>query len=96
MADPEKAAAAAAAPSAQQIEKLPDGHAPASSSVRRYLATRLSTLKPPMHRAPNPFRLLSLLSRRQWAFFAIGFVAWVRMACTSPPEGSVGQRWNPS
>jgi SHS family lactate transporter-like MFS transporter len=46
-------------------------------SAGRYIATRLSTLKPPMHKAPNPIRLLRMLNRRQWAFFFIGFVAWV-------------------
>jgi SHS family lactate transporter-like MFS transporter len=45
-------------------------------SAGRYIATRLSTLKPPMHKAPNPIRLLRMLNRRQWAFFFIGFVAW--------------------
>ena len=45
-------------------------------SVGRYVATRLSTLKPPMHKAPNPFRLLALLNTQQWVFFLVAFIAW--------------------
>ncbi|KAI8626596.1 lactate/pyruvate transporter [Xylariaceae sp. FL1651] len=45
-------------------------------SVGTYLATRFSSLKPPMNKAPNPIRLLRMLDRRQWAFFSIAFVAW--------------------
>jgi len=41
-----------------------------------YAATRISTLKPPMNRAPNPIRLLRLLSGKQWLFFMCGFIAW--------------------
>jgi hypothetical protein len=46
-------------------------------TVGRYLATRLPTLKPPMNKAPNPFKLILLLNKRQWAFFFVGFIAWV-------------------
>jgi MFS transporter, SHS family, lactate transporter len=46
-------------------------------SAGRYFATRFSTLKPPMNKAPNPFKLVLLLNKRQWAFFFIGFIAWV-------------------
>ena len=45
-------------------------------SAGEYMKTRLSTLKPPMHSAPNPFRLLGLLSGKQWLFFLCGFSAW--------------------
>ncbi|KAI3330321.1 sugar transporter family protein [Ustulina deusta] len=45
-------------------------------SVGTYLATRISTLKPPMRSAPNPIRLLRMLTRHDWAFFSIAFVAW--------------------
>ena len=45
-------------------------------SASRYLATRLPTLRPPMHRVPNPFTLLGLLSARQWLFFLVGFLGW--------------------
>lgn len=44
-------------------------------SIRRYLATRIPTLKPPMAKAPNPIRLLCLLNFQQWMFFL------VRLAC---------------
>ncbi|KAI9051631.1 hypothetical protein LZ554_004674 [Drepanopeziza brunnea f. sp. 'monogermtubi'] len=41
-----------------------------------YAKTRLSTLKPPMNRAPNPFTLLAMLSTKQWLFFFVAFSAW--------------------
>ena len=46
------------------------------SDVTRYLATRLSTLKPPMNKAPNPLRLLAMLNFQQWMFFLVGFAGW--------------------
>ena len=45
-------------------------------SAGRYIATRLSTLKPPMNRAPNPLKLLAMLNLQQWLFFLVGFFAW--------------------
>ena len=45
-------------------------------SAGRYIATRLSTLKPPMNKAPNPFKLLAMLNLQQWLFFLVGFFAW--------------------
>jgi len=45
-------------------------------SAGRYAATRFSTLKPPMDKAPNPFKLLALLNFQQWMFFLIAFLAW--------------------
>ena len=45
-------------------------------SVGRYMATQLSTLKPPMYKAPNPFSLLHLLNKQQWLFFLVGFFGW--------------------
>ena len=44
--------------------------------VGRYIATRISTLKPPMNKAPNPFSLLRLLNVQQWLFFLVAFFAW--------------------
>ncbi|OBT80308.1 MFS transporter, SHS family, lactate transporter [Pseudogymnoascus sp. 05NY08] len=44
--------------------------------IARYLATRLSTLKPPMNRAPNPFSTLMLLNKQQWLFVTIAFLGW--------------------
>lgn len=45
-------------------------------SAGRYVATRFSTLKPPMNKAPNPFKLLAMLNLQQWLFFLVGFFAW--------------------
>ncbi|MCJ1478098.1 hypothetical protein MMC13_006773 [Lambiella insularis] len=45
-------------------------------SVGRYIATRLPTLKPPMNKAPNPIKLLTLLNGQQWLFFLVGFLGW--------------------
>ncbi|KAJ8605270.1 hypothetical protein MRB53_041526 [Persea americana] len=45
-------------------------------SVGRYFATRFSTLKPPMDKVENPFKVLALLNRKQWLFFACAFLAW--------------------
>ena len=60
-----------------RIEQQAPHHTHEHMSVGRYLATRFSTLKPPMNKAPNPLRLIAMLNRRQWAFFFIGFIAWV-------------------
>ncbi|EEY22349.1 sugar transporter family protein [Verticillium alfalfae VaMs.102] len=48
----------------------------ADMTAGRYLATRFSTLKPPMLAAPNPWRLVRMLNRHQWAFFGVAFAAW--------------------
>jgi SHS family lactate transporter-like MFS transporter len=45
-------------------------------SVGRYIATRIPTLKPPMEKAPNPFKLLAMLNLQQWMFFLVAFFAW--------------------
>lgn len=45
-------------------------------SAGRYIATRVSTLKPPMNKAPNPFKLLAMLNFQQWMFFLVAFLAW--------------------
>lgn len=47
-----------------------------SLSPGRYAATRLTTLKPPMAKAPNPFTLLRMLNFQQWMFFLVAFIAW--------------------
>lgn len=52
------------------------GETPENMSVRRYLATRISTLKPPMDKVDNPFKVLSTLSLRNWLNFLVGFIAW--------------------
>ncbi|KAI9833911.1 MAG: hypothetical protein M1819_003420 [Sarea resinae] len=45
-------------------------------SVSRYIMTRIPTLKPPMAKAPNPFKLLCLLNVQQWLFFSVAFCGW--------------------
>ncbi|POR33857.1 Carboxylic acid transporter protein [Tolypocladium paradoxum] len=45
-------------------------------SAAKYMATRISTLRPPMLPVPNPIKLLRMLNRQQWAFFALAFFAW--------------------
>jgi len=45
-------------------------------SVGRYLATRLPSLKPPMDRVENPFKLLAMLNTKQWLAFSCAFIAW--------------------
>lgn len=56
---------------------LHESETPHNMSVREYVATRFSTLKPPMHKAPNPFKLLAMLNTKQWMFFFVAFFAWV-------------------
>lgn len=58
-----------------QVTGTHESHAP-RPSAGNYLATRVSTLKPPMNKAPNPITLLRMLNRRQWAFFFVAFFAW--------------------
>jgi len=48
----------------------------AKMSAGTYIATRIPTLKPPMNKAPNPFKLLAMLNFQQWMFFLVGFLAW--------------------
>jgi SHS family lactate transporter-like MFS transporter len=45
-------------------------------SVGEYIRTRIPTLKPPMAKAPNPFKLLAMLNFQQWMFFLVAFIAW--------------------
>lgn len=49
---------------------------PERISAGTYLSTRLSTLKPPMTKAPNPIKLVRLLNKQQWLFFLVAFFAW--------------------
>lgn len=58
------------------VDFSPRSAAPEKMGVGRYLATRLSTLKPPMDRVENPFSLLATLSTRQWLFFLVAFFGW--------------------
>jgi len=54
-----------------------ESHHPEKMTVGEYARTRITTLKPPMHKAPNPFKLLALLNTQQWLFFLVAFLAWV-------------------
>jgi MFS transporter, SHS family, lactate transporter len=63
-----------------------ESQSPPQMTAKEYAATRFSTLKPPMHKAPNPFRLLAMLNTKQWLFFLVGFLAWVRPIPHQPPE----------
>jgi SHS family lactate transporter-like MFS transporter len=57
-------------------------------SAGQYFATRISTLRPPMLSAPNPIKIIMMLSARQWAFFMVAFCAWVRHPL--PPDSNPG------
>lgn len=46
-------------------------------SAGEYIRTRFTSLKPPMAKTPNPFRLLRMLTAHHWAFFGVAFFAWV-------------------
>ncbi|KAF2099036.1 MFS general substrate transporter [Rhizodiscina lignyota] len=41
-----------------------------------YLVSRVTTLKPRMERVPNPFKLLSMLTKKDWIFFGVAFMGW--------------------
>lgn len=56
-----------------------ESHPPRDPTAYEYITTRFSTLKPPMNHAPNPIRLLRMLSGKQWLFFLVGFTAWVSL-----------------
>ena len=45
-------------------------------SIGEYLRTRITTLKPPMDPLDNPFKVLGLLTFRQWMFFLVAFLGW--------------------
>jgi SHS family lactate transporter-like MFS transporter len=49
------------------------GETPVKMSAGRYLATRFSSLKPPMDKVENPITVLRLLSSKQWLFFFCAF-----------------------
>ena len=74
----DKTAAEAQHVSSSGDPALHESHAPQQMTAKEYATTRFSTLKPPMHKAPNPFKLLAMLNTKQWMFFLVGFLAWVR------------------
>jgi SHS family lactate transporter-like MFS transporter len=49
---------------------------PRNQSAGRFIATRITSLKPPMNKVPNPIKVLGLLSTKQWLFFLVGFLGW--------------------
>lgn len=51
-----------------EIHVIQDEH----MGIARYIATRLSTLKPPMNKVSKPFSALVLLNKQQWLFVIVG------------------------
>jgi len=64
------------APVARPYSDDNDEYSNRHMSPTKYAATRISTLKPPMAKAENPFKLLALLNTQQWLFFLVAFLAW--------------------
>ena len=62
--------------SAYSSDDEPEAPDWAGMSVGRYIATRIPTLKPAFDPIPNPFKVLSLLSFRNWMFFLVAFLGW--------------------
>ena len=64
----------------------------ANLSVGQYIASRIPTLRPPFAPVPNPFKMLALLSFRNWMFFLVAFLGWtwyvsiVHLQWTLPPH----------
>ncbi|OCT48616.1 Carboxylic acid transporter protein like protein [Cladophialophora carrionii] len=63
---------AVARPDGDDVDEVSSRH----MSPAKYAATRVTTLKPPLAKAPNPFKLLALLNTQQWLFFLVAFLAW--------------------
>jgi len=64
-------------PEAGHREHMPAaGETNENMTAGRYLATRISSLKPPMTKVKNPISLLRLLNKQQWLFFTVAFIAW--------------------
>jgi len=64
-------------PEADHQEHMPaTGETDEPMSAGKYIATRFSTLKPPMTKVANPISLLRMLNRQQWLFFSVAFIAW--------------------
>ena len=55
-----------------EVDEMSNRH----MSPAKYAATRITTLKPPMAKAENPFKLLAMLNTQQWMFFLVAFLAW--------------------
>lgn len=57
-------------------------------SAGQYIASRFTSLKPPMSKLPNPISLLMVLNGHHWGFFLVAFFAWVRVELHSSPPDS--------
>jgi SHS family lactate transporter-like MFS transporter len=66
------------APARTSASLVNESPLPPEMTAREYVLTRFSSLKPPMNSAPNPISLLMMLNGRQWTFFLVAFLAWVR------------------
>lgn len=87
MSDNEKPTAEHGAPSfapQRSINQVGDEPPHHGMSTSKYIATRFSSLRPPLTRLPNPIMLILHLNRHQWAFFGIAFFAWVCAAALTP------------
>lgn len=73
----DKTVGATAGDNGLPAQGLHESHNPQEMTAGEYARTRLSTLKPPLHKAPNPITLLRMLTGKQWLFFAVGFIGWV-------------------
>lgn len=65
--------------SALAEEHLGDDPPHHGMSASQYIASRFSSLKPPMSKLPNPVKLIMMLNGHHWAFFLVAFFAWVRL-----------------
>ena len=64
----------------EHVEHTPAGYQRPpheNMSVGRYIATRITTLKPAMAKVQNPISVLRLLNKSQWLFFLAGFLGWM-------------------
>ncbi|KAG5304582.1 carboxylic acid transporter [Histoplasma capsulatum G186AR] len=46
------------------------------AQIKRYCASRISSLKPPETKLRNPYHIIRELNRQQWLFFSAGFFSW--------------------
>ena len=46
------------------------------SQIRLYIATRVTSLRPPRTKMQNPIAILKQLDSRQWLMFWAGFLGW--------------------
>lgn len=46
------------------------------SQITHYLATRITSLKPPRTKLGNPYHILKELDKHQWLMFLVGFLGW--------------------